>query len=155
LAGEGVGREGGDALAALEAAGFVSFQTVGDAGRGVAISSWPGSGARVLVLDGPAGAPIATGFVRDFARALADAKVPTVVAEVYREERDGPDRAATVKPVLDDGALSKAVSTVDDVELVQGRVAAVLALSDLGRGVVGHYGYGSGASRPVPEWSNP
>ena len=34
-------------------------------------------------------------------------------------------------------------------------VAAVLALADLGDQVVGHYGYGQGAQRPVPEWTGP
>ena len=39
-------------------------------------------------------------------------------------------------------ALAAIVSTVDDLDLVQGRVAAVLALQELADGVVGHYGYG-------------
>jgi hypothetical protein len=44
------------------------------------------------------------------------------------------------------------VSTVDGLERVEGGVAAVLALADLGRGVVGHYGIGDGTERQLPEW---
>ena len=43
-----------------------------------------------------------------------------------------------------------AVSTVDDLELAQGQVAAVLSLAIVGSGNVGHYGYGTGASAPLP-----
>ena len=53
------------------------------------------------------------------------------------------------RPILDDKVLSRAVSTVDDLDLVQGQIAAVLALA-IGSGNVGHYGYGTGASAPLP-----
>jgi hypothetical protein len=40
---------------------------------------------------------------------------------------------------------------VDDLDLVQGQIAAVLSLSLMGSpGNVGHYGYGTGASAPLP-----
>jgi hypothetical protein len=54
------------------------------------------------------------------------------------------------QPIVDDG-VADLVATVDDVDLPEGRVAAVLALSDVGRGIVGHYGYGAGAQAPLPE----
>jgi hypothetical protein len=59
-----------------------------------------------------------------------------------------------VAGVRDDTTLSKQVSTVDDLELAQGQVAAVLALSDLERRI-GHYGYGNGASSIVPPVTQP
>ena len=43
------------------------------------------------------------------------------------------------------------VSTVDDLDLVQGRVATTLALADLRTGVRGHYGYGDDADSAMPE----
>jgi hypothetical protein len=46
--------------------------------------------------------------------------------------------------------LSKSVSTIDDLELVQGRVAATLALEVISNGAIGHYGYGPDASSPLP-----
>ena len=62
-----------------------------------------------------------------------------------------PERGARARSVLDDQVLSKAVSTIDDLDLEQGRIAAVL--DPRGRGQrrdSGHYGYGSGASAPLP-----
>jgi hypothetical protein len=47
------------------------------------------------------------------------------------------------------------VSTVDDVDLVQGRVSVVLAIADAGESKVGHYGYGKGADRALPSWAGP
>ena len=47
-----------------------------------------------------------------------------------------------------DAALSRAVSTVDDVDAESGRITAVLALSDLiNGGRPGQYGIGQGATR--------
>jgi hypothetical protein len=43
------------------------------------------------------------------------------------------------------------VSTVDDLELTEGRIAAVLALEIIGNGSAGHYGFGAGASSPLPQ----
>ena len=61
------------------------------------------------------------------------------------------------REVRTNDTLAAVVSTVDDLDLVQGRVAAVLALQEIGDGVVGHYGYGDGASSnrlPAPPDDN-
>ena len=68
--------------------------------------------------------------------------MPTLVAERYAESDEGPARGSLVSAIRSDDVLSARIATVDDLELVQGRVAVVLGLSELGRGVVGHYGYG-------------
>ena len=47
------------------------------------------------------------------------------------------------------------MSTVDDVDLVQGQVAVVLAVAESGEAKVGHYGYGNGADQALPAWSGP
>lgn len=59
-------------------------------------------------------------------------------------------RSAFVKPLIDDAELRTNVSTVDNLEQKVGRVAAVLALSDLGVGRAGHYGVGTGATSILP-----
>jgi hypothetical protein len=59
-------------------------------------------------------------------------------------------RGDAVAPVRGDAALADLASTVDDAELAQGRVSAVIALEQIVDGVVGHYGYGRGASAPLP-----
>lgn len=55
-----------------------------------------------------------------------------------------------VAPIRDDEELAEEVATVDDLGDFAGRVAAVLALSDLGEGRIGHYGRGPGAQRLLP-----
>ena len=99
-----------------------------------------------------AGTDLTTGFVR----ALTQAKLPTLLGAAYapgNDEATAPERGASIAPVLDDQTLSRAASTVDDIELVQGRAATVLALAAISGGNlknVGHYGYGSGSSAPLP-----
>lgn len=87
-------------------------------------------------------------------RALVRADIATVAAEVFRADKGGPERGDGLAPIHDDPVLANAVSTVDDLELIEGHVAAVLALSDLARGVVGRYGFGPD-TQPLPEWSQP
>jgi hypothetical protein len=156
-AGQGgdTGLRGPDLLAALNDAGFVQFESVGgQAGGDFSLAAYPGDGARVLLVDGTDGKLSASELVGPLARALATVRMPIVAAEVYRDRRHGPDRGEAVKVIRDDGELKQTVSTVDDLDLVEGRIAAVLALADLGRRVVGHYGYGDGA-KSLPAWSSP
>jgi hypothetical protein len=138
-----------DTLTALEAAGFLSV-TDGDAAE---LGTFPAHAAHVLVVTGDDSHFVGTDLTAAFARALIGANLPTVVAAVYDAGNDpakAPDRGATLASVLDDRVLSKSVSTLDDLELVQGRVAAVLSLAVAGNGNSGHYGYGPSASAPVP-----
>ena len=140
----------GDLLTALSDAGFVQFQTVGDTPDDFSLESYPGLGSRVLLVDGTGAQLAVDGTVVPLARALAADLVAVAVGEVYREEDGGPDRATGVAPIRDDDDLASSVSTVDDLDQLQGRIATVLALADLTRGTVGHYGEGSGASAPLP-----
>lgn len=66
--------------------------------------------------------------------------------------RDPEVRGRFIGPLRSEGKdLDNRVSTVNNLEDFRGRVAAVLAVVDLGVGRVGHYGTGSGADRLVPE----
>ncbi len=66
--------------------------------------------------------------------------------------RDPEVRARFIGPLRAEGKeLDDRISTVNNIEDFKGRVAAVLALVDLGVGRVGHYGIGSSADRLVPE----
>jgi hypothetical protein len=139
-----------DVLRQLSDAGFVTV-------AGVAkndLESYPASTAKAaLVIDGDQ-----TKFNDDTVfgsviRSLSSAAVPTLAAEIYVPSQDpnAPQRGDIVGLVRSDSSLSKQVSTIDDLDLTQGQVTAVLALEDLvtGNGV-GHYGYGKGATRGVP-----
>ena len=91
----------------------------------------------------------------DLTRAFSNRGVSTAAAEVFVESGKGPDRGTLVAPIVADDTLAKQVSTIDNMEMTRGQVVSVLALADLGRGVVGHYGIGGDASLSVPEWWRP
>jgi Copper transport outer membrane protein, MctB len=138
--------DGTDLLTALIDAGFVSYESVGDDSD---INDMPDLNARALLIDGTTAEIPPDDVVARGTRALLKAGFPVVVAEVYQEQEDGPDRGARVAPVRDDGALVEQASTVDDLDQAEGSTTTVLVLSD--PDVIGHYGYGSGAQAAVPE----
>jgi hypothetical protein len=138
-----------DVLTALDDAGFLSV-TDGDASE---LATFPDRAAHVLVVTGDKSHFLGAGITSAFARALMQADLPAAVAAVYdagSDSANAPERGAALASILDDRILSKAVSTVDDLELEQGRVAATLALGLVANGAIGHYGYGSDASAPLP-----
>lgn len=145
-----------DILQRLSDAGFIKLEAVGDVTTsGFSFASYPGRQARVLLIAGTGEKVDAAELINPAAGALAAAKVPTVAGEIFQAQDKGPDRGALLADIRSDQALEQLVAAVDDLDLEQGRVIAVLALADLGRGVVGHYGYGAGATRSVPAWPHP
>lgn len=155
LAGGGSGGNS-DVLNALENAGFVKFETVGDqAGENFSLTTFPGSGARVLLIDGNNGRVAANDVLAPLTNALVVNRVRVVAAEVFDEKDGGPDRGSMLSPIRKNDDLTQNVSTVDDLDLTEGHVSAVLALADLGRNVVGQYGFGAGAQKSIPAWSSP
>jgi hypothetical protein len=140
-----------DVLTALDQAGFVRISE-GDIS---AFDAFPSHAPSVVVVTGDGSHFVGSGFTTSFVRALVGARVPTQLAAVYDPGNDpsaAPDRGAVLASVLDDQSLSRAVSTVDDLELQEGRIASVLALDiQADTGEIGHYGYGAGASAPLPQ----
>ncbi len=138
-----------DALAELEQSGFVDVSS-GDAS---AFDAFPSRVVEALVVTGDASHLQGVGSTAELVRALTGANVPTVVAASYdpgSNQATAPARGASLAPVLDDTALARRVSTVDDLEMTQGRVVVVLALEVIGSGTVGRYGYGPDASAVAP-----
>jgi hypothetical protein len=76
----------------------------------------------------------------------------TVASENHVDGDGVPARGLLLSNVLDDAGLRIRISSVDNFELIEGRVSAVLAAADLARGVNGRYGYGEGAVAVSPEW---
>jgi hypothetical protein len=79
----------------------------------------------------------------------------TVAAEIGSDstDPDTPKRGETLATIRGDSDLNKRVSTVDDLDLVQGRIATTLALRETGanpNGPIGNYGYGDGVQGPAP-----
>ena len=115
------------------------------------IGEFPGRDAGVVLVVGNEGSVPAGTVVIPAATALHDAKMPLVVAGVWAEVSDGPDRAEVVQP-LRDSDLARTVSTVDDLDQPQGPTAVTLAMADLflTPPTVGHYGYGPN-TQPLPD----
>ena len=92
----------------------------------------------------------------DFVQSLLSSDVPTVLGEVYDANGGSaatPKRGAALEPVRGDPTLAKQVTTLDDVELPQGPLTAVVSLEQIASGTVGHYGYGEGATATIPSLS--
>jgi hypothetical protein len=152
--GGGAAASGRELLGALADAGFVSFEPVGNQGENFSPASVSGGDARVLLIDGTNGQVAGNEVLAPLSNALTANRLRLVVGEVFDEQDGGPQRGAMLNPIRSSDALKQTVSTVDDLDLVEGHVAAVLALADLNRNVVGQYGYGTGATTSTPEWSS-
>jgi len=152
--GAGAAGNGRDLLAALADAGFISFEPVGTQGANFSPASFAGGDVKVLLIDGTNGQVNGNEVLAPLSNALVANRLRLVVGDVFAQKDKGPKRGAMLAPIRESDALKQAVSTVDDVDLVEGRVASVLALADLNRNVVGQYGYGTGATKSAPEWPN-
>ena len=152
--GGGAAANGRDLLAALADAGFISFEPVGTQGANFSPASFSGGDVKVLLVDGTNGQVNENEVLAPLSNALVANRLRLVVGDVFAQKDKGPKRGAALAPIRESDALKQAVSTVDDVDLVEGRVASVLALADLNRNVVGQYGYGTGATKSAPEWPN-
>lgn len=141
---------GADVLRALVDAGFVTLDGSGE--DAAEPGGFGGPGTRAILVTGPTAAVESDHLVGHIARVAVDESLALVATEVFPDGTEDADRGDALAPIRDDEALDAAVSTVDDMERIEGSVAAVLALADLGRGVVGHYGIGDGAERQLPEW---
>lgn len=139
-------------LPALRDAGFVEFEP--PSGEPVDLNLVPPAGTLTVVVSGPTAEVPNAEVAQPFATSLAlRAANSVLVAEAGRDATaDAPaQRAVFLRPIRDDEAIASRLSTVDNLEEVRGRVAAVLALVGLVEGKTGHYGTGRGAQRLVPE----
>lgn len=140
-----------DVLDSLASAGFVTVDPVG-AGGSSDLSTFPTPGPRVVVLGGE-GSDLATNsVVEPLTAAFAALRVPTIAGELWTMS-DGSTRGAALSGILHNSKLDHLVSTVDDVDLVQGQLAVVLATEASAQAQFGHYGYGKGADRALPAWT--
>lgn len=128
-------------LAALARSGFVTFR-----GRpGGVVSSAPRlpTGARLVVVtseDAEVDPDLVSGLLKAF---VATGPARIVLAETSGE----PEALRLVRrsPIFD-----RRISTVDNVDELEGRVALVLALEDLTLQIVGDYGVDASAKRLMP-----
>jgi hypothetical protein len=140
-----------DVFTALRDAGFLDF----DVPEGQPVEAGPNltAGTRVVFVSGEkADVPVDEVAV-PFASLLVGDRpnVPSValLALEDRSKTDPPEKEFVVA-LRRDRDVADRLSTVDNLGDFAGRLAAVLAISDLGDGRVGHYGRGPGAQRLLP-----
>lgn len=103
-----------------------------------------------LVVSGPTSDLGGSDHTEAFASSAVEVAGGAVVAEVWREDEEGPDRADSLAAILGSPTLSATITTVDNLDQVQGPTVAVLALLATHAGDVGHYGVGDGAEAAAP-----
>jgi hypothetical protein len=137
---------GEDVLANLVDAKFVTL--TGASGSATPVpTDFDGTLARSLVLGGPTSA-VPTDTTPALASGMVDGKAVLAVGEIFDSSGEVTERDAWIDEIAQDDALRTHLSTIDDVDLVEGRVASTLALAELGTGAVGNYGLGR--DRAVP-----
>ncbi|MEA3020017.1 MAG: hypothetical protein QOI47_1541 [Actinomycetota bacterium] len=146
-------------FSALRDAGFVDF----DPPKGQPGSAGPQlargtrlvfvSGAKAKVPDDQVAVPFADLLVADR---------PGVPSVALLAAEDRGTTTTTTKPAPEfvvalrrDNGVADRLSTVDNIGDFAGRLAAVLAIVDLGEGRVGHFGRGPGAQRLLPALPGP
>jgi hypothetical protein len=116
------------------------------------LATFPIRRARAVVVDGAEGDIDSPTVFSQCVTAFATEGAGTVAAEVTNStDPDAPGRGASIAVIRGDDSLEGQVSTIDNLDFTEGRIATVLALQEIANGVVGDYGYGRGASRTVPE----
>ena len=136
-----------DLLTKLVAAKFISLAGVVGSPTPVA-ADFVASASRVLELGGPGHAG-PTDVIPTVAAGVWSGGTPAVVGQVFTESDATPERGSWVDAIADQESIRNHVSTVDDVESLEGRVGATLALAELSLGTVGNYGVDR--ERAVPE----
>lgn len=146
-----------EVLLALRDAGFVEYDAPEGRPDDVADLAMPGtrvilvSGATAEVPDVQLALPLARALVSSGAG--AGPAVDLLAAEGLApadESGDEQQQQSALVALLRDDDVGDRLSTVDNLDSFAGRVAAVVAVVDLGAGRRGHYGVGPGAQRLVP-----
>jgi hypothetical protein len=145
-----VAREDPELITALRASGFLDFEPA--PGSGADTPLLPAGGARyVIVSDGKVVVENEHLLIPMLRAMTAEGVAPVVAAEGTTDPTAGAvDRVQFVGTLRGDKEMNERLSTVDDAESFAGWAATVLAIEDLAREQVGHYGIGQGATRLLP-----
>lgn len=137
-------------LVALRDAGFVDYEPPHGEPEETLPRLVPGT--RVVLVSGAAADVSLDDVAVPFAGLLvADQPgVPQVALLAAEDLRSGGDEPSFTVPLREDDETAGRLSTVDNIGDFAGRLAAVLAIADIGEGRIGHYGRGPGAQRLLP-----
>ena len=142
-----------DVLTKLADANFVTLS--GASGTATpAAADFDGAVARTLVLGGPESS-VPPDTTPALAAGMVDVRAALAVGEVFDANGEVTERDVWIDEIAGDDALRGHLSTIDDVDRVEGRVAATLALAQLGTGAVGNYGLGRDQSVPANVVTSP
>lgn len=139
-------------LMGLVESGFLSVDAQDDGAP--RLDSLAGLSPRLLLITGTEAADRVAPVAAQLVDRYSGAGLPTVVAEAFEERSDGPERGEAIARLLEDGVRDRIV-LVDDAEMPEGRVAAILGLVEVAAGRFGHWGFGSGADGVLPTWTAP
>lgn len=134
-----------DLVDQLVAGGFVDFAA---SPSGPSAPRFP-AGAHVVLVGGSTEIPDDLVVVPLLQR-LTRATTTPMRGIVTSASGDGGEISDAVSIVREDETLRTLVSTVDNLNHMQDWAALVLALADVDRGLVGHYGLAEGAGRLLP-----
>ena len=138
-----------EAFVALRDAGFIDF----DAPQGASSDAGPvlTPGTRLIVLSGPrAKVPPDVVAVPLTKLLVGTADAPPISLLAAEDRGTETPKVEFTVALRRDKDVAGRLSTVDNIGDFAGRLAAVLALVDLGAGRVGHYGTAPGAQRLLP-----
>ncbi len=133
----------------LRDAGFVTFDPGPE--PAATLAEVPREGSLMVVLSSQVAAVPSDQLAVPLVAALAGAGLPTMAAQPVPPPDLKQGVPVFVTLVRQEPALSAKTSSVDDVDDYRGRTAAVLALEQMRRGRLGHYGYGPRAQSLLPE----
>jgi hypothetical protein len=150
---EGVDPAAGAArLDALVQGGFLRVDAQGE--EAVPFRDSAGTAPRILLLTSSDLRAELVEVVAGIASEASSTGLATVAAEAFRSGSDGPERGEVLIDSLPEEARGR-VGIVDGLETPEGRVAAIVSLSEVAAGRVAHYGHGPGADGPLPAWAAP
>jgi hypothetical protein len=130
-----------ESLAGLQKAGFIKIDQAPTGHADFAVIIAPGAPAKP-----DASTASSNAALLELVAAFPAAGGATVVAAPSGSAGTGGVLAA----IRGSSAVSKSVSSVDDVDAAPGQIATVLALQAGGLGQIGQYGTGPGAQGPLP-----
>ena len=139
-----------DLLTALGDAGFVSTSTVDGQAFDLASITWKVQWA--WVAGGTKGQVDWPRVLAPLTRDLVVGNVSVVASDTWAQAAGGPERGVDFAVIRQDSVTGPKVTTVDDLDRVDGPLAVVLGLAERTRGAVGHYGSGDGAKSVLPAW---
>lgn len=142
-------REPSELIGALIDAGFLDYEpALGGAARPDLLTA---RGYRYVIVTGSSSNLTPDQFLTPFLAAMtAPGSAPVVVASAAVGTDAEKNRGSALAPLIKDKTVGDRLSTVDNLEALNGVLAVVWSVQDLERNRYGHYGFGDDANTQLP-----